>query len=142
MLSGDEFYEDEITSGPLAEDDPSAWPCDQCGAEPGEDCRPWCTALQPHAQDNSGAEFGILFSHASDMVWPDLVGRAFPDEEAARAYDASVAQAQSGIEFAVMCRRAGRPGWVEVGTGQNAHQVLARQWAERIAGRFAAGALH
>ncbi len=93
-------------------------------------------------QDHSGAEFGILFSHASEMVWPDLVGRAFPDEEAARAYGETVVQAQGGLEFAVMCRRADRPGWIEVGTGQNAHQVLARQWSERIAGRFAAGALH
>lgn len=142
MLSGDEFYEDEITCGPLAEDDTYAWPCDQCGAEPGEDCRPWCTALPPHAQDNSGGGFGILFSHASGMVWPDLVGRAFPDEEAARAYGETVVQAQGGIEFAVMCRRADRPGWMEVGTGQNVRQVVARQWSERIAGRFAAGALH
>jgi len=75
MLSGDEFYDDDTTSGPLYDGDPYAWPCDQCGAEPGEDCRPWCTSL-PHAQDDAGTQYGILFSNASELVWPDLIGRA------------------------------------------------------------------
>jgi len=114
MLSGDPFYGDDNTSGALGDDDPYAWPCDQCGAGPGEDCRPWCTSLAD-AQDDSAAELGILFSHTSEMVWPDLIGRAFPDVEAARAYGESITCAQGGIELAIMSRCASRPQWVEVG---------------------------
>ena len=104
----------------------------------GRGARPFRLTPRTTAGQSSG------FCSATPRRWSgrDLVGRAFPDEEAARAYGETVVQAQGGIEFAVMCRRADRPGWMEVGTGQNAHQVLARQWSERIAGRFAAGALH
>jgi len=69
----------------------------------------------PDAQDDSAAEFGILFSHTSEMVWPDLIGRAFPDAGAARANGESITCAQGGIEFAIMSRCASRPQWVEVG---------------------------
>jgi len=62
--------------------------------------------------------------------------------EDAQAYGASVTKAQSDIEFAVMCRSEERRRWLEVGTGQTPHQVIARLWSERIAGSFAAGALH
>lgn len=143
MISADEFYDEDTTAGPLPgpfdDEDPYAWPCDQCGAEPGEDCRPWCTSL-PHAQDDTGTQYGVLFRHACELVWPDLIGRCFPTAEAARAYGASVATAQSGT-CAVMCRSDPQSRWVEVGTGQSTHQVLARLWSERIAGSFAAGAL-
>lgn len=27
------------------EDDPIDYPCEECGAQPGEQCRPFCTAL-------------------------------------------------------------------------------------------------
>jgi len=140
-LSGDEFYDDDTTSGPLYDGDPYAWPCDKCGAEPGEDCRPWCTSL-PHAQDAVGTQYGILFSHASEMVWPDLIGRAFTTAEDAQAYFASVSSAQSDIECAVMCHSDAQSRWLEVGTGQTPHQVIARLWSDRIAGSFAAGAIH
>jgi len=68
MLSGDEFYDDDTTSGPLYDGDPYAWLCDQCGAEPGEDCRPWCTSLL-HAQDDAGTEYGILFRAPRCSEW-------------------------------------------------------------------------
>jgi hypothetical protein len=121
MLSGDKFYDDDTTAGPLYAGDPYAWPCDQCDA---------------------GTQYGILFSHASEMVWPDLIGRAFPTVENAQAYGASVTRAQRDIECAVMRRSDAQSRWLEVGTGQTTHQVIARLWSARIAGSFGAGALH
>lgn len=50
-LAGDEYlthcqqYPELYTD----EGDPYDYPCEQCGAEPGEDCRPGCTAT-PGAQ--------------------------------------------------------------------------------------------
>ena len=51
MYSGDEMYDDDVTSGPFSDDDPSLWgeldgelaeECDDCGARPGVPCRPSC----------------------------------------------------------------------------------------------------
>lgn len=42
-----ELYDSETTGewDDEVDGDPLDWPCDECGAEPGEHCRPACTAL-------------------------------------------------------------------------------------------------
>lgn len=41
-----ELYDAATPAGECSEDsDPLDWPCDECGAVPGETCRPTCTAL-------------------------------------------------------------------------------------------------
>lgn len=49
MYAGDEHLSDQQQNPEhydmaVGESDPIDWPCDACGAEPGEDCRPSCIA--------------------------------------------------------------------------------------------------
>jgi hypothetical protein len=66
--------------------DPMSQRCDECGAEPGNDCLPFCTAL-PSAQDRSTlaqapvtADGGVDWAVASPVEWD-----ALDEETAARA---------------------------------------------------------
>jgi hypothetical protein len=45
MYAGDETLSHEQQHPELydGDSDPLDYPCDECGAEPGEECRPWCT---------------------------------------------------------------------------------------------------
>ena len=49
MYAGDEFLSHEQANPELYDawgsgvDNPVDWPCDECGAAAGEDCRPTCT---------------------------------------------------------------------------------------------------
>jgi hypothetical protein len=44
MYAGDE-HEWPIYDGPEGDEgDPLDYPCQECGADPGEQCRPYCTA--------------------------------------------------------------------------------------------------
>jgi hypothetical protein len=40
LFSADEFYADDVTSGPVP--DAVDGPCPHCGADAGESCRPAC----------------------------------------------------------------------------------------------------
>lgn len=44
MYAGDEHLSDQQQSPELFKDDgdPIDYPCEECGAEPGEECRPYC----------------------------------------------------------------------------------------------------
>lgn len=51
IYAGDEVYGDEVTSPELeVRDDLLPYPCEDCGAEAGEECRRHCPARQggPH----------------------------------------------------------------------------------------------
>lgn len=54
--------------------------------------------------------YGILWSHASTAVEPDLVGRPYDTLQAAMDAAAPVLRAQPGVEHLIVCRRDG--AWV------------------------------
>lgn len=49
MYAGDEYLSHSQQHPELydAEGDPLDYECDECGAEAGEECRPYCTATPP-----------------------------------------------------------------------------------------------
>lgn len=52
------------------EGDPLDYPCEECGAEPGEECRPYCTADPSHSQPEEEPDV-IVRQHPG--WWPALV---------------------------------------------------------------------
>lgn len=45
MYAGDEYLSDEQMNPELYDDaDPQSYPCEECGADAGEPCRPHCIA--------------------------------------------------------------------------------------------------
>jgi len=64
--------------------------------------------------------YGVLFSHASENVWPDLVTGEFPTMLEASTYGSRV-QAVQGVRYKVM--RKTNNEWHSL-TGQTARQAL------------------
>lgn len=68
-------------------------------------------------------EYGVLLSHACDH---EVVG-GFQSVGFATAHGRVIADAQPGIEYAVMYRNPGGP-WAEIITGQDAATVTRERW--------------
>ena len=74
-----------------------------------------------------GVQYGLLFAHASHLVYIDLVGPAYPSRASAAAAGGA-AQRAGGFCFTVM-RRAGPEGqWRECGSGRTARETLTHRW--------------
>jgi len=77
--------------------------------------------------ERGGVQYGLLFAHASHLVYVDLVGLAYPSRAAAAAVGGA-AQRAGGFCFTVM-RRAGPGGqWRECGGGRTARETLTHRW--------------
>jgi len=77
--------------------------------------------------ERGGVQYGLLFAHASHLVYVDLVGPAYPSRAAAAAAGGA-AQRAGGFCFTVM-RRAGPGGpWRECGSGRTARETLTHRW--------------
>ena len=108
--------------------DPLAEDCPECGARAGDPCGPLCTAAAAALDQH---EFGVLYSHASELTYPDLVDGGYPDARTALQLAHRVRSAQPGLDTALMHRCPGQP-WTELHTNQTAREVLATRWRINI----------
>jgi len=54
MYAGDEQLSDQEQNPELYDEDPLDYPCEECGAEAGEECRPCCIAApEAHLVDET-----------------------------------------------------------------------------------------
>ena len=57
IYAGDENLSHEQQNPELYDEgDPIDYPCEECGAEPGEECRPYCTGIAGNAGDDEEDE--------------------------------------------------------------------------------------
>ena len=71
IYAGDETLSHEQQNPELYDEgDPIDYPCEECGAEPGEECRPWCTG--PSSEQWQGD------SRPQDVEPPSVVVRQCP----------------------------------------------------------------
>ena len=71
IYAGDETLSDQQQNPELYDEgDPIDYPCEECGAEPGEECRPWCTG--PSSEQWQGN------SRPQDEEPPSVVVRQCP----------------------------------------------------------------
>jgi hypothetical protein len=57
IYAGDEQLSDQQQNPELYDEgDPIDYPCEECGADAGEECRPYCTGMAGHAGDDEGDE--------------------------------------------------------------------------------------
>ena len=81
---------------------------------------------------NPGAErgvvqYGLLFAHASHLVYIDLVGPAYPSRTPAAAAGVAAHRA-GGFCFTVMWRAGPGGRWRECGSGRTARETLTHRW--------------
>ena len=76
-------------------------------------------------------EYGILYSHPAELVYPDLVRGGHATEDSARTHAVKAQTVQPGLDYTVMRRSPGQP-WLELSSGRSAADVLAQRWRTRI----------